>query len=145
MDGTYVDENTENNFGIYLGRRLAPPGVEKALFGIRAGEVKKSIIPPHLGYGEFGREGYVPGSAVLLYTFTCKSVHEGVERGALIKWKDQFNGKKLKDVFDAVDVNQNGGVDKKELEELVTNKVQSKKAIFASPFRSRDCFKQFSQ
>lgn len=129
MDGTFVDESTENDFGIYLGRRLAPPGVEKALFGMRAGEVKKSIIPPHLGYGEFGREGYVPGSAVLLYTFTCKSVHEGVERDALIKWKDQFNGKKLKDVFDAVDVNQNGGVDKKELEELVTNKVQSKKAI----------------
>lgn len=42
-------------------------------------------------------------------------MHEGVERDALIKWKDQFNGKKLKDVFDAVDVNQNGGVDKKEV------------------------------
>merc|ERR1712096_475040 len=98
-DGTFIDENTESDFGIYLGRRLAPPGVEKALLNIRAGEVKKSIIPPHLGYGEFGREGYVPGSAVLMYTFTCKSVFEGVEEGAQIKWKEQFDGKKLKEVL----------------------------------------------
>lgn len=54
-----IDHNTE------LGKRRVIAGVEKALFGMRAGGFREVLVSPHLAYGEKGVPGRIPADAML--------------------------------------------------------------------------------
>lgn len=48
-----------------LGRRQAIAGVEKSLFGMRAGGFREVLASPHLAYGNTGIPGRIPADALL--------------------------------------------------------------------------------
>ena len=48
-----------------LGRRQPIAGVEKSLFGMRAGGFREVLVSPHLAYGGNGVPGRVPADALL--------------------------------------------------------------------------------
>jgi FKBP-type peptidyl-prolyl cis-trans isomerase len=52
---------------ITLGSRIAIPGIEYAIMGMKRGGRRRIKISPHLGYGENGVKGLIPSNAVLIY------------------------------------------------------------------------------
>lgn len=48
-----------------LGKRRPIAGVEKSLYGMRAGGYREVLVSPHLAYGKSGVEGLIPANAVL--------------------------------------------------------------------------------
>src|SRR5256885_2314902 len=52
---------------IDVGKRIAIPGIEYSLEGMKPGGKRKVKISPHLGYKENGVENLIPPNAVLVY------------------------------------------------------------------------------
>jgi peptidylprolyl isomerase len=58
----------ENYVGeIVVGNRVAIPGIEYSLEGMKQGGKRKVKISPHLGYKETGVKDLIPPNAVLIY------------------------------------------------------------------------------
>jgi len=58
----------ENYVGeIVVGSRVAIPGIEYSLEGMKQGGKRKVKISPHLGYKETGVKYLIPSNAVLIY------------------------------------------------------------------------------
>jgi FKBP-type peptidyl-prolyl cis-trans isomerase len=58
----------ENYVGeIVVGNRVAIPGIEYSLEGMKQGGKRKVKISPHLGYKETGLKDLIPSNAVLIY------------------------------------------------------------------------------
>ncbi len=81
-DGTLVgttrgtDENTDEELDpqqMTLGPQI--DGFVEGVEGMVAGEVRRLVIPPSLGYGEGGtRDGVIPGGAVLIFEIEMISI-----------------------------------------------------------------------
>ncbi len=56
-----------------IGQGVYIPGLEQGLVGMRAGGLRRIVIPPHLAYGESGYGGIPPWS-VLRFTVNLHSV-----------------------------------------------------------------------
>ena len=52
---------------VTLGSRIAIPGIEYAIVGMKIGGRRRIKISPHLGYGENGVKSLIPSNAVLVY------------------------------------------------------------------------------
>ena len=52
---------------IVVGNRVAIPGIEYSLEGMKQGGKRKVRISPHLGYKEAGVKNLIPENAVLVY------------------------------------------------------------------------------
>ena len=66
-DGTFVDSSisTHRAITIRAGEGNMYAGLDAAILGMQAGEVRKAVIPPEHAFGERGR-GPVPGNATLI-------------------------------------------------------------------------------
>lgn len=63
VDGTLFDSGT---FGFQMGTNRVIPGFEQGMFGMKAGGVRRIIIPPVLAYGAEGT-GSIPPGAILIF------------------------------------------------------------------------------
>ncbi|XP_062590005.1 uncharacterized protein LOC134251615 [Saccostrea cucullata] len=79
-------------------------GIEQGVDGMCEGEKRRVTIPPALAYGSKG-SGDVPGGATVILEIEVLTV------------KDQFD---VIDQFHRMDVNKDGGLDFKEIEEVVS-------------------------
>jgi len=68
-DGTKFDSSLDRNqpivFELGVGRVIK--GWDQGISGMCVGEKRKLKIPPHLGYGDSGAGGLIPGGATLIF------------------------------------------------------------------------------
>lgn len=64
-----------------LGKREVIAGIEKALFGMRAGGFRKLRVGPHLAYRDRGLPGLIPPDAVLNVSVWLRAVVAATGRG----------------------------------------------------------------
>lgn len=89
MDGTKLDssKNYQGTFGAYNKPGNLILGLHKGVEGMCVGEIRKIVIPPHLGFGEPGG-GFIPGSAVLVYTVELYKIEDPLPNGVLFMWSE---------------------------------------------------------
>lgn len=68
-DGTEFDSSIPRGqpFTFTLGSGQVIQGWDKGLLNMCVGEKRKLVIPPHLGYGDKGAGGKIPGGATLIF------------------------------------------------------------------------------
>uniref|UniRef100_A0A1B6M2I8 peptidylprolyl isomerase n=1 Tax=Graphocephala atropunctata TaxID=36148 RepID=A0A1B6M2I8_9HEMI len=67
-DGTEFDSSLSRDpLTFTLGSGQVIKGWDQGLMGMCAGEKRKLVIPPHLGYGSHGSPPKIPGEATLIF------------------------------------------------------------------------------
>jgi FKBP-type peptidyl-prolyl cis-trans isomerase len=68
-DGSKFDSSRARGtpFTFELGKGQVIKGWERGVVGMQVGEVRKLVIPPHLGYGERGHPPVIPAAATLVF------------------------------------------------------------------------------
>ena len=77
-DVELIDHVTE------LGKRRAIAGIEKSLYGMKAGGFREVLVSPHLAYREQGIPGLIPENAMLRIQLWVRDIRQAsgsVERG----------------------------------------------------------------
>ncbi|XP_043918938.1 peptidyl-prolyl cis-trans isomerase FKBP9 isoform X2 [Protopterus annectens] len=108
MDGTSLDSthNYGKTYNIVLGSGQVVLGMDIGLHDMCIGEKRTVIIPPHLGYGEQGIDGEVPGSAVLIFDIELVELVEGLPEGYMFIWNEEVSS----DLFNEIDQNHDGEI-----------------------------------
>jgi FKBP-type peptidyl-prolyl cis-trans isomerase len=80
-DGTRFDSSYERNqpLRVTLGRNQVVKGFETGLQGLCVGEVRMLTIPPHLGYGDRGAGGAIPGGATIKFKVEVVEITNSAE------------------------------------------------------------------
>lgn len=93
MDGTLLDSthNYGKTYNIVLGSGQVVVGMDMGLHDMCIGEKRIVIVPPHLGYGEHGIDGEVPGSAVLVFDIELVDLVEGLPEGYMFIWNGEVS------------------------------------------------------
>ena len=73
FDSSY-DRHAEP-FKVLLGGKAVIVGMEEGLTGIKAGSIRRLIIPPALGYGTQGQPPNIPANATLIFDIIVQSVN----------------------------------------------------------------------
>merc|ERR1712159_957736 len=63
-------------FDFALGQGQVIKGWDQGLLDMCVGEKRELTIPPHLGYGEQGAGGDIPGGATLKFTVECLGIED---------------------------------------------------------------------
>ena len=68
QDGTKFDSSRDRNspFKFTIGKGEVIKGWDEGIKGMRVGDIRKLIIPPHLGYGE-RKMGKIPSNSTLIF------------------------------------------------------------------------------
>jgi FKBP-type peptidyl-prolyl cis-trans isomerase len=61
-------------FSVTLGQGQVIPGWDKGLIGVKAGGVRRLIIPPALAYGVAGQPPTIPANSTLIFDVTVISI-----------------------------------------------------------------------
>ncbi|MBN3305500.1 FKBP9 isomerase, partial [Amia calva] len=129
MDGTFIDSTHSygKTYNVVLGSGQVVLGMEMGLKDMCVGEKRTLVIPPHLGYGERGVDGEVPGSAVLVFDIEMVDLEEGLPEGYMFIW----NGDVSPDLFTEMDKNKDGHVDSVEFSDYIHRQVSTGKGRLA--------------
>ena len=75
-NGTLVDMARDHGdlVSVKVGEGKVVKGLEEALVGMRAGEVRQVMVPPGLAYGAKGNGRLIPGNTVLTYKVEMVSI-----------------------------------------------------------------------
>uniref|UniRef100_A0A3Q3X3Q3 peptidylprolyl isomerase n=1 Tax=Mola mola TaxID=94237 RepID=A0A3Q3X3Q3_MOLML len=132
MDGTVIDStyNYEKTYNIVLGANQVVPGMEDGLLDMCVGERRHLVIPPHLGYGERGVSGEVPGSAVLVFDIELIDMEEGLPEGYMFIWNEDVSP----DLFSDMDKDDNKQVEHSEFTDYIMRQVAEGKGRLAPGF-----------
>ena len=89
VDGTkqYGLQARPLQFTLGVGAQI--PGFDEAVLDMKVGETRTVIVPPKLGYGANGTEGFddkIPKDATLIYTLELKSLLPFAPTDAQQKW-----------------------------------------------------------
>ncbi|KAM4622528.1 peptidyl-prolyl cis-trans isomerase FKBP10 [Discoglossus pictus] len=77
LDGTYFDSSysRSSTYDTYVGSGWLIKGMDQGLLGMCAGEKRKIIIPPYLGYGEKGYSTVIPPQSSLVFDVLLIDFH----------------------------------------------------------------------
>uniref|UniRef100_A0A672IA21 peptidylprolyl isomerase n=1 Tax=Salarias fasciatus TaxID=181472 RepID=A0A672IA21_SALFA len=106
------------------------PGMEDGLMDMCVGEKRHLVIPPHLGYGERGVTGEVPGSAVLVFDIELVEMEEGLPEGYMFIWNEDVSP----DLFAEMDKNEDKVVEPSEFTDYILQQVNDGKGRLAPGF-----------
>ena len=122
MDESVIESSKDRtgSWGSYIGKHKLIPGLEQGLLGACAGEKRRVIVPPHLAYGEPGKDDLIPGSAVLDFTFEIHSVEPPLPEGYLLVWTTDRHGS-----FNLVDLDGDGQISMSEFSLFIFAQVES--------------------
>ncbi|XP_060637617.2 peptidyl-prolyl cis-trans isomerase FKBP9 [Anolis sagrei] len=139
LDGTLLDSTVSlgKTYNIVLGSGQVVLGMDMGLRDMCVGEKRTVIIPPHLGYGEAGVEGEVPGSAVLVFDIELHDLVSGLPEGYMFVWHDEVSPK----LFEEIDKDHNGEVLLEEFTTYIDEQVKSGKGKLAPGFDSETIVK----
>lgn len=132
LDGTSIDStyNYGKTYNIVLGANQVVPGMEDGLMEMCVGEKRHLVIPPHLGYGERGVTGEVPGSAVMVFDIELVDMEEGLPEGYMFIWNDDVSP----DLFAEMDKDENKLVEPSEFSDYIMRQVSEGKGRLAPGF-----------
>uniref|UniRef100_A0A673N3B5 peptidylprolyl isomerase n=2 Tax=Sinocyclocheilus rhinocerous TaxID=307959 RepID=A0A673N3B5_9TELE len=132
MDGTYIGSTQTfgKTYDVVLGAGQVVIGMEQGLIGMCVGEKRRLVIPPHLGYGERGVDGEVPGSAVLVFDVELVDLEEGLPEGYMFVW----NSDVTPNLFSEMDKNKDAQVDTTEFSDYILQQVKEGKGRLAPGF-----------
>ncbi len=68
-DGTKFDSSLDRGqpFSFQLGVGMVIAGWDEGVAGMKVGGKRKLVIPPELGYGDYGAGSDIPGGATLVF------------------------------------------------------------------------------
>ncbi|XP_063778619.1 peptidyl-prolyl cis-trans isomerase FKBP9 isoform X2 [Pseudophryne corroboree] len=132
MDGTALDSTHQygKTYNIVIGSGQVVLGMDIGLQDMCVGEKRTVVIPPHLGYGEAGVEGEVPGSAVLVFDIELLELVPGLPEGYMFIW----NGEVSPNLFEEIDKDTNGEIFLNEFSEYIHAQVEAGKGKLAPGF-----------
>jgi len=122
MDGTEIESSKDRTgtWGSYIGKHQLIPGLEQGLLGACKGDKLRVVVPPHLGYGEPGKEDLIPGSAVLEFMFEIHSIEQPLPEGYRLIWVADHP-----DSFDIIDFDEDGQISISEFTSFIFDQVES--------------------
>lgn len=91
FDSSY-SRNEPFSFQIGIGQVIL--GWEKGLLGVCAGEKRKLVVPPHLGYGDT-KHDQIPPRSTLIFEVEVKKVEDGPKPVNVFKEIDADNDNRL--------------------------------------------------
>ncbi|XP_076351156.1 peptidyl-prolyl cis-trans isomerase FKBP2-like [Tachypleus tridentatus] len=124
-DGREFDSsyNQTEPFQFQLGAGQVIKGWDQGLISMCEGEMRRLIIPPHLGYGDFGAGEIIPPKATLIFEVV------------LLEIKD---GPPPVNVFKEIDVNKDNQLTREEMSNYLKKKLPEAEAIGVKDLPSRD-------
>lgn len=77
FDGKKFDSSLDRGdvFRFTAGGGQVIKGWDEAILGMREGETRNIVLPPHLAYGAAGAGGVIPPNATLYFTMTLHKVN----------------------------------------------------------------------
>ncbi|XP_069777157.1 peptidyl-prolyl cis-trans isomerase FKBP9-like isoform X2 [Narcine bancroftii] len=132
MDGTQLDStyNYGRTYNIVLGSGQVVIGMDMGLTDMCVEERRTIIIPPHLGYGERGVVGEVPGSAVLVFDVELIELVSGLPEGYMFVWNKEVSP----NIFQDIDKDENKEISPKEFSTYILAQVESGQGKLAPGF-----------